>query len=117
MKLPPLKKYWSLLALAGTFVLMAAVSGSQPEKSNSATEGPAPRPNAQSEAERPPAGNLRLPLEKLTSQTPFLWINDLSEPEHLFDIPGIGIPFTGPKSNEAVSPSACSGWRTYGRCA
>ncbi len=23
----------------------------------------------------------------------FLWINDLSEPEHLFDIPGIGIPF------------------------
>ncbi|HXG30660.1 MAG TPA: membrane protein insertase YidC [Thermodesulfobacteriota bacterium] len=23
----------------------------------------------------------------------FLWITDLSEPEHLFDIPGIGIPF------------------------
>ena len=23
----------------------------------------------------------------------FLWINDLSAPEHLFDIPGIGIPF------------------------
>ncbi len=23
----------------------------------------------------------------------FLWIKDLSEPEHLFDIPGIGIPF------------------------
>lgn len=26
-------------------------------------------------------------------QSSFLWINDLSEPEHLFDIPGIGIPF------------------------
>lgn len=26
-------------------------------------------------------------------QSAFLWINDLSEPEHLFDIPGIGIPF------------------------
>jgi len=23
----------------------------------------------------------------------FLWINDLSEPEHLFNIPGIGVPF------------------------
>jgi YidC/Oxa1 family membrane protein insertase len=26
-------------------------------------------------------------------QSSFLWINDLSEPEHLFNIPGIGIPF------------------------
>jgi YidC/Oxa1 family membrane protein insertase len=26
-------------------------------------------------------------------QSSFLWITDLSEPEHLFDIPGIGIPF------------------------
>jgi len=23
----------------------------------------------------------------------FLWINDLSSPEHLFDIPGVGVPF------------------------
>lgn len=26
-------------------------------------------------------------------QSSFLWINDLSAPEHLFDIPGVGIPF------------------------
>jgi len=63
MKLPPLKKSWSLFALAGTLVLVAAVSGSQPEKSNSATVEPAPRPNGQ--AERPAAGSLNLPLEKL----------------------------------------------------
>jgi len=64
VKLPPLKKSWSLYALAGTLVLVAAVSGSQQDKHGGAVVEPAPRPDAPAEAERAPEDKLRLPLEK-----------------------------------------------------
>jgi hypothetical protein len=59
--LPPLKASWSLFALAGTLVLVAAVSGGQEDK---AVVEPAPRRHAAADAERTAADNLRLPLEK-----------------------------------------------------